>query len=150
MIAYVLKRLVAACIAALLAAPVVQEGEKEEKKEAGPDAKKTPGVLPETYVVFPVAEAEAGQAGWVLATDVMVDRKRRVYLRKSAVLERYASARATRYVQYLGPEKGWVLWILPDMRIRPSADSEVIVLTAGGELIPIVDFDYKLVGGKDQ
>lgn len=120
-----------------LGQPDLQEDQGKKKPAAAPGARV---LLPEAFAPFSMDDAEEGDQGW---TDGVVrNRKRELWIKKGAMLERYQTAKAQYFVS-LGAD-GWVLWITPGMQMRSTPDSEL----AGMNLVEITGLDFRLLGKK--
>jgi hypothetical protein len=100
----------------------------------------TQATLPEAFIVYPVATAEPGQAGWVAADAVVIDKRRAIWLKRSAVLERAPSKETPFYVAL--DTDGWTLWLLNQTKFQVTGDAQLTALLP--DLIPVPGLRKKL------
>lgn len=114
---------------------------QDAKGKTKPAAVGEQAVLPEAFRALSVADAIAGDQGW---TDGVVrNAKGALWIRKAAALERYPSATAVCFVSL--DKDGWVLWLTPTLRLRPTPDEEIDAKTC----IKIRGLDYRLMENKE-
>lgn len=124
----------------VIAAPL-QELSQLGKPDAARMAVKTQAVAPDLFLVYPVATAEPGQAGWVSMDAIVVDKRKAIWLKRSVDLEAAPSKECPYYVQL--DTDGWTLWLLSGhTKLRVTGDATLVALMP--DLIPVRGLRKKL------